>query len=226
MSVTAATLLLPQLTEWGPQNAKGGPTSPLGHSNLQCLNFPIYKMSIILSALPPLQTYCAIQTKQCVEGLWEKTHKALYDLRVVSSSPILLYYPPDTLPFCWVAPNRIIMGRRNTLFYHNPVKDLLWVGAGNQDSHRNISLLNFLIKVAPMAHKVNHFTPSALQWPLSRARNCLGEQVATCKSQDAFLSAQRQGLSFLPLLALGSGNASRFVILRMAGFLTLCSRLD
>ena len=107
-----------------PPECPGGPTSSLDHFNLQCLNFSICKMSIILFALSPVQTYWANQIKQCMEGLWEKKHKALYNLKVVSSSPILL--PSKTLPFCWVAPNRITMGRRNTLFYHNTMKGLLW----------------------------------------------------------------------------------------------------
>lgn len=76
-----------------PPECPGGPTSSLGHFNLQCLNFSICKMSIILLALSPVQTYWANQIKQCMEGLWEKKHKALYNLKVVSSSPILLYYP-------------------------------------------------------------------------------------------------------------------------------------
>lgn len=59
----------------------------------------------------------------------------------------------------------------------------------------------------------------------SRARDLLGERVSMCQSHDVFPSEARTVFHGFPA-ALSSENASRFVILRMAGFSTLCSTPD
>lgn len=112
---------------WGPWNAQGSlpTTSSLNLFILQCLIFPIWKMRIILSVLPPLQNCCENQNNIC-GWLWgAEGCKELYDLKVVSSSHILFCCPQRL----YISAEWCQTDRRNAFFCCNPMKGLLrWGG--------------------------------------------------------------------------------------------------
>ena len=197
MSVTS-TILLHPVDRLRPPEHPGGPTSSLDHFSLQNLKFSICKMRIILSHyLPPLQT-CANQTKLYVKGFGGEKHY------------IILRWPPILLhvTFLLTGPKQNHSGQRNTLFYYNPVKGLLW-GEGweeDQDSHRNLPLLNFLNKASlwPFSESFHTLYPSTATFQLySRARNCQGSKLVHVSPRMFF--CLRKGGDCLSCLSYCSG---------------------